>query len=470
MVRILDATTGAEQQAVKSRMVINSASFSADGARLLTAGYQNVAEMEGGFETTGSAVQEWVVHPSKGPAPDGSAVPDPELHGGIVVWSADGNRQAGKLYKGKDDDTEIRIRDRAGKQILVFSEHTAQVATTSFSPDGRLVFSRAYNGEVKIWETNSGKVRWEANVLDLFQRYDSKSIWKFNASVVPASGGIAFSPDGRFLTLPSPGGVRIVNTGDFREVSLVEGTSAALFPWPNCFFSPDSRRLIVLKSPPLPIVGKQPVPLQKWQMKLWDVDARRAIEPALFEDQSNRGQRGHLMAFSPDSRFFAIDLARQGVAIFDTATGKQRSVLKVPGAGGMLTPLAILFSPDGARVVMQTSGGPLGEANPGPTVWDTATGKFLFRLEGHDNVLLLRMAFSPDGTRIATADVGGFFATKVWDAATGRMLLSLKNDQVPRPPQVTTLSFSPDGHRLMLQTRDGQGPSWDATPRAEEPK
>jgi WD40 repeat protein len=80
------------------------------------------------------------------------------------------------------------------------------------------------------------------------------------------------------------------------------------------------------------------------------------------------------------------------------------------------------------------------------------------------------MAFSPDGKRIATADLQGSFAIKLWDAATGRELLSLKNDHKLRSPQAPQLSFSADGHRLMLQTPDGQGPSWDATPRTDEAK
>jgi hypothetical protein len=37
-----------------------------------------------------------------------------------------------------------------------------------------------------------------------------------------------------------------------------------------------------------------------------------------------------------------------------------------------------------------------------------------------------------------------------------------------RGPQRPNLSFSTDGHRLMLQTLDGEGLTWDATPRPEE--
>jgi WD40 repeat protein len=461
----VDAATGAEHQTLKSRMAIFFAAFSANGARVVTAGYQKVTEMEAGyFATTGSAVQEWAVHPSKDPAPD-LAPPDPQLIREVRVSSADGSRQAAWSLRTPEQKpvTEIRIRDRAGKQIVVFSKHTAQIRTYPvFSPDGRLVFSRASNGEVKIWETDSGRVRWEANLETLFN-LDQHDIVR----VSNAPGGIAFSPDGRLLTLPSPEGVKIVGTADFRENSLVEGTSATLFPWPGCSFSPDSRRLVIFKSPPPRQPGIQPQPAGKYELKLWDVEARREIECATSTVQAGPVAFSGHVAFSPDSRIFAIHLTPRGsVTIIDAATGKRRSVLQHRVAASS----AILFSPDGARVLLQTRNGPPGAAPTGPTVWDTATGKLLFRLEGDGRASFLLVAFSPDGKRIATAALqpGVITTIKVWDAATGRELLSLKGDAVLGPHD--NLSFSPDGHRLLLQRPNGEGPSWDATPRPEAAK
>jgi WD40 repeat protein len=102
-------------------------------------------------------------------------------------------------------------------------------------------------------------------------------------------------------------------------------------------------------------------------------------------------------------------------------------------------------------------------------VWDTTTGKLLFRLEGHANARSLLIAFSPDGKRIATTEIvggigpAGTGTIRLWDATTGRELLTLNHSF----PRVTGLSFSPDGHRLLLQAPGSHGPSWDATPRAE---
>ena len=51
------------------------------------------------------------------------------------------------------------------------------------------------------------------------------------------------------------------------------------------------------------------------------------------------------------------------------------------------------------------------------------------------------VAFSPDGTRLATASSDG--AARVWDAATGRLIFATAPDQVN--VGVSAVAFSPDG-------------------------
>ena len=117
-------------------------------------------------------------------------------------------------------------------------------------------------------------------------------------------------------------------------------------------------------------------------------------------------------------------------------------------------------------VVLSRRGPPALFGGTGPTVWETATGKLLFRLEPHANAVMPQVVFSPDGRRIAMGEGlhllarGESASITLWDAATGRELLSLKHPQIGG-----SLSFSPDGHRLLLQNRVGQDLTWDATPR-----
>jgi WD40 repeat protein len=74
-------------------------------------------------------------------------------------------------------------------------------------------------------------------------------------------------------------------------------------------------------------------------------------------------------------------------------------------------------------------------------------------------------AFSRDGRRVVTAYRQ---EVKVWDAATGREVLSLplNPDAGQLRPAVGALAFSPDGHRLYAALHDGTVRYWDATPVA----
>src|SRR5262249_1048774 len=72
-------------------------------------------------------------------------------------------------------------------------------------------------------------------------------------------------------------------------------------------------------------------------------------------------------------------------------------------------------------------------------VWDVPTKQLRARCRG-SLFSVKALAFSPDGTVLASAGVGYVW---LWDTATGRLLLA-----IPGPDQITGLSFTGDGRHL----------------------
>ena len=107
---------------------------------------------------------------------------------------------------------------------------------------------------------------------------------------------------------------------------------------------------------------------------------------------------------------------------------------------------AVAFSPDGTRVATASR-------DRTARVFDAATGAELARLPHSGPVT--SVAFSPDGTRLATASRDG--SARIFDAATGAELARL-----PHGGPVTSVAFSPDGTRVATASDDGSARIFDA--------
>src|SRR5205814_2832231 len=101
-------------------------------------------------------------------------------------------------------------------------------------------------------------------------------------------------------------------------------------------------------------------------------------------------------------------------------------------------------------------------------VWDAATGQTIAVYKGHSGLLpnVFALAWSPDGTRIASAcsSIGTDKTVHVWDAATEQKLLHYDSHYGYLPNfSVSSVAWSPDGTRIASTCGDKTIRIWNAT-------
>lgn len=275
--------------------------------------------------------------------------------------------------------------EEVGKPVLV-DENQKTDGAWQWSPDGKLLIATGYDPPVALWDARTG-----ARLREIKE----------------ARRG-TITPDGQCLILSSPrGGLNVYETATGKHLRQLArdlpGRKVGGFY--DVFASPDGT---MVAAP----IGET--------LSVFDL---RTGERLVSEDG------GYGRAFSPDSKWLA-SANPKSIRIFDARTLK--TARELPHEFGRSANV-LQFSGDGKCLVVRVR----------ETVrhWDLTTGKLIPAPPSHSDTVL-KLAFSPDGKRLAT---GSHDCTvRVWDVATSRQLHCFA---VP-PAVVASLAFSPDGKTL----------------------
>jgi eukaryotic-like serine/threonine-protein kinase len=170
------------------------------------------------------------------------------------------------------------------------------------------------------------------------------------------------------------------------------------------------------------------------------------------------GEGGNAVFCPPDGKLIASVVSGQSadgmasgeVRIWDAGSGALLQARRAPGTAHRLA-----FRPDGTRLALATMDGRV-------FIWDVASGKELLRTSPHLQ-LIAAVAFSPNGQLLGTASWDE--TVKILRAGTGEVVRVL---HPPEGGRFQSLVFSPDGKRLATGGWDGMVRLWNVQTGAQE--
>jgi WD40 repeat protein/transcriptional regulator with XRE-family HTH domain len=308
-------------------------------------------------------------------------------HGGAFALSQDGS-----LIATGGGDGQVRIWETdTGEPVLAFNAQPSRITDLAFSPDGLRILSGGLDGTVNVWDAHSGKM-----LLSL-----------------PAAQGaiysVAFSPDGKRLAAGMLDNVLIWDASTGNE--LLRDSELTCGAITDIAFTQDSALLGATYANGCNVV--------------WDSYTGSKV----LLDLGNPGITGSGVAFSPAGNRLALPIAHGGTIVRNLYTTTGSTYFH--GHTGEITDLA--FSLDGKTLATSSQDGTA-------RIWDSSTGEELVVLSGH-KLGVNRLAFHPDGRRMVTTSDDG--TTRVWDISPGGSHEWLTVGDPSNPARY--VSFSPDG-------------------------
>jgi WD40 repeat protein len=300
-------------------------------------------------------------------SPDGRLLASGSDDGTVILWDASTGRELATLQAPVTLPEIEEGDDKLTEQELVeWREERKGISCVAFAPDGKALISGGYDGTVQVWNAPS----WENT--SILNDHEYMAIWS-----------LSFSLDGDVLAA-GVGGVNIWKS------PLNGYTKTFNKSCSNALICPNGKTIALNDE------GGDLI-------KILDMNSNKELTEF---DYGTLEHSARCLSISPDGRLLASGGNDGNVILWDTSTGRARTVLR----GHLLNVLCVDFSPDG-RVVAS------GSRDFTVRIWDVATGRELttFRDPGKE---VMAVAFSPDGLTLAASWAGENDNTiTLWDEA-----------------------------------------------------
>lgn len=414
-----------------------------------------------------------------------------------ICYSRDGTRL---VTVGRD--LIGRVWNVDGSLLFTLKGVKARFVGVEFTHDDKHIVTTSFNGQVGIWDAQSGSLLYEivdpnltyalpspdgtrlllicgnlakqvdftgkttfaimqghsAMIKTAAYSKDGKTIatasydltaklWNAeNGSLIRSLNGhkslltnVAFSPDGRFVaTCSADRTIKLWDTTSGKALASLEGHTNIVW---SVDFSPDCKSLVSAS--------------YDLKCKIWKIESIvgrvRTIEAQ--QDWVNYAD------LSADSSRLAV-AGTEDVKVYDTKSFKVIALIKL---SRQYQDSRVAFNPEGDRVVISGYGERYSESmlfetfskDRNAKVWDLNTGKLLFTLTRH-TADITSVAYSPDGKHIATGSCDN--TAKIWDSQTGRLLRTLRGHNLC----VQGINFSSDSKQIITAGKDRVAIVWNA--------
>jgi WD40 repeat protein len=446
---------------------VYAVAWSPDGTRIVGGGENGLLRI---WDSSGQAVQDF---------------PGYSSWMRTVTWSPDST----KIASG-DDTGKIRIWNASTGQLLTtFIAHDDVVQSIAWSPDGTRIVTTSYYDvrNLKLWDAVHYQMIGEIGTSELFDarfspdglsvaavglggivaKYSIPSLTNsLNSSVLPNTAllSVAWNSTGsQIATSDSVSRAIIWDAENLTQISTIDGHTQTV---DAVVFSPSGQAIATasrdgtvriwdvetggqISSFPKPNIFTTAI---AWspdgtRIAFGSTDGQVRIEPVFDRAEDTRAQDGdvYAVAWSPDGTALAVGRGDHSIDILDTRGNVQLTLL---GHTDYLTDLD--WSNDGQWIVS-------GSGDRTARIWNAFTGELVRTILMSEiaNSVVLAIAWNPDNVRFATGTADGAF--RIWNSSTGQLLGFESVDE----REVTDVSWSPDGSKLLAVSLRGRAVIWD---------
>ena len=400
---------------------------------------------------------------------------------GFVLFSPTDHQlilSCGSAHESTVHNREARVWNATtGKRLDMLAGHAGNARVAAFSPDGLMLAIGSDDGRISIWEIVNSSEKLSFRLSDEIHAH-SASIYGLSFRGGDEQSLVSCSADNsirfwkprsalerKFIAAHDTAVVDVDFDNDIQLLAtsgpdararlwdLTTGEELAEFKAsvPDVLsvdFAPDGASLALAG-------GRYYPEIDAGELSVWDTISRAKVR-TLYNGSSLVWSA----RFSPDGRLIAagLDGRDAGLIVWDARTGKRKQQIEMRPSPSIRR---LAWSPDGKRIATCTMGG---ESQPVQLWdWESATSETLFT--NPDHLTFAGLAYSPDGSRIAVGAQDGTIG--VWTSPFIKCSNTPPMELSGHTGFIWYLDFSPDSRRLVSVGADQTARIWNVNTGTE---